>query len=251
VILDNARDSDQVRPLLPGSGGSTTVITSRSQLRGLVAREGARRIGLDQLEPGESEALLATALAAHGVRHDPAALAELAQRCGHLPLALSIAAERASREPEAGLFELIDELRTEQERLDALDVGDESADVRAVFAWSYQALDADSAQLFRLLGLHPGPDLSRPAAAALAGTTTAEVRRRLDRLVDSSLLQQRMAGPLRATRPAPYLRGRAGRAPRRAGRPADRPGPAVRLVRRVRLQRQPRDPADPVDRRGP
>jgi hypothetical protein len=63
-----------------------------------------------------------------------------------------------------------------------------------VFAWSYQALDADSAQLFRLLGLHPGPDLSRPAAAALAGTTTAEVRRRLDRLVDSSLLQQRMAG---------------------------------------------------------
>jgi DNA-binding SARP family transcriptional activator/tetratricopeptide (TPR) repeat protein len=194
VILDNARDSDQVRPLLPGSGGSTTLITSRSQLRGLVAREGAHRIGLDQLEPDESESLLATALAAHGVRHDPAALAELAQRCGHLPLALSIAAERASREPEAGLFELIDELRTEQERLDALDVGDESADVRAVFAWSYQALDADSAQLFRLLGLHPGPDLSRPAAATLAGTTTAEVRRRLDRLVDSSLLQQRKAG---------------------------------------------------------
>ncbi len=194
VILDNARDSEQVRPLLPGSGDSMTVITSRSQLRGLVAREGAHRIALDQLEAAESEALLAAALAAHGVRHHPAALAELAERCGHLPLALSIAAERASREPGAGLLQLIDELRTERERLDALDVGDESADIRAVFAWSYLALDADSARMFRLLGLHPGPDLSRPAAAALAGITPAEARRWLDRLVDSSLLQQRKAG---------------------------------------------------------
>jgi DNA-binding SARP family transcriptional activator len=194
VILDNARDADQVRPLLPGTGRSRVVVTSRSQLRGLVAREGAARVGLDQLDPAESVALLTAALRAHGSADAASTLTELAGLCGHLPLALAVAAERASGQPDLELGELVAELREEQERLDALDVGEESASLRAVFAWSYQALDPEVAAMFRLLGLHPGSDLSLPGAAALAGTTASRVRRLLDRLVDSNLVQQRRPG---------------------------------------------------------
>jgi DNA-binding SARP family transcriptional activator/tetratricopeptide (TPR) repeat protein len=194
VILDNVRDADQVRPLLPGSGRSVVVVTSRSQLRGLVAREGARRLRLDQLDPAESRAFLQTALGGVPAPDDRGAVAELAELCGHLPLALSIAAERVGRGPELGLTELVEDLRAESDRLDALDSGEESADLRAVFAWSYRALDDAAARMFRLLGLHAGSDLIRPAAAALAAVSSAEARRLLDRLVDSSLLQQRRAG---------------------------------------------------------
>src|SRR5690606_19105429 len=138
-------------------GPSMVLATSRSQLRGLVAREGAARLHLEPLSPAESQDLLAAVMAERAVPHDPADLADLAARCGRLPLALAIAAERASRSPDGGLRDLIDELRTEQERLDALDAGEASTDVRAVFAWSYRALDVETARAFRLLGLHPGP----------------------------------------------------------------------------------------------
>jgi DNA-binding SARP family transcriptional activator/tetratricopeptide (TPR) repeat protein len=194
VILDNAREADQVRPLLPGTGHSRVVITSRSQLRGLVAREGAARVGLDQFDPAESVDLLEGVRDERGIAGDESTLVELARLCGHLPLALAVAAERASRQPDLDLGELVAELREEQERLDALDVGEESANLRAVFAWSYRALDPQVASMFRLLGLHPGSDLSLRGAAALAGITTSLVRRLLDRLVDSNLVQQRRPG---------------------------------------------------------
>jgi DNA-binding SARP family transcriptional activator/tetratricopeptide (TPR) repeat protein len=194
VILDNAHDADHVRPLLPGTGQSRVVVTSRSQLRGLVAREGAARVGLDQLDPAESVDLLEGVLAERGIAGDESSVAELGQLCGHLPLALAVAAERASRQPDLELGELVAELREERERLDALDLGEESASLRAVFAWSYQALDPDVAAMFRLLGLYPASDLSLPGAAALAGTATSRVRRLLDRLVDGNLLQQRRPG---------------------------------------------------------
>lgn len=190
VVLDNARDADQVRPLLPGSG-SMVLVTSRGQLRGLAAREGARRIALDTLSAEESVALLDARLTEQGVTRHPAGLAELARLCGYLPLALVIAAERAGRYDD-GLAVVIEDLENERDRLSALDADDgDDTSLRAVFSWSYQALDPDTARLFRLLGLPRGTDISAEAAAALAGTTTAVARRLLDRLVDLSLVEQR------------------------------------------------------------
>ncbi|UYM06340.1 AfsR/SARP family transcriptional regulator [Solicola gregarius] len=191
VILDNARDADQVRPLLPGAGSSAVIITSRNQLRSLVAREGAARQTLDQLDLDESTALLTGSLDRAGVAYDPSDLRRLADRCGHLPLALAIAAEHASRQPHAGLAALIEELDAQGTRLDVLDAGDDAANLRMVFAWSYRAHDDDTARMFRLLGLQPSLDVGIGAAAALAGVSPVGARRHLDRLVDSNLLLQR------------------------------------------------------------
>lgn len=197
LLLDNARDAEQVRPLLPATG--LVLITSRSRLRGLTAR----RIVLDQLDVAESEAFLAAALrlpAGSGRAQYQAELAELAELCGHLPLALAIAAERAARRPGpgpvgSGLAATVAELKGQLDRLDALETGDDTAaNLRAVFSWSYQELDPDSARAFRLLGLHPGPDLSLPAAAALLGASSAEVRRLLGVLVDGHLVARRRPG---------------------------------------------------------
>lgn len=214
IVLDNARNADQVRPLLPGAGPSLVLVTSRSQLRGLVAREGARRVSLDVLAPAESMRLLASTLDAQRVSHDEAALATLAttldaarvahdepalatlaEQCGHLPLALAIAAERAGRQPDLGLGELVDELREKQDRLAVLDAGeDEATDLRAVFAWSYEALDDDTARVFRRLGLHPTADFGVPAATALTGASEARTRRLLDQLLEANLIQRRGPG---------------------------------------------------------
>lgn len=195
LVLDNARDAEQVRPLLPGAGGSMAVVTSRSQLRGLVAREGAHRIGMDVLDPDESVELLASALDAGGVAYDKESLAELARLCGQLPLALVIAAERATRDPGAGLDELLGDLHAERDRLDTLDIGeDESVSLRSVFAWSYRALGDQSAQTFRLLGLLPGTDFGIPAVAALIDEPAPRTRRLLDWLVAANLVQQRKPG---------------------------------------------------------
>jgi len=190
IVLDNVYDAEQVRPLLVGTGNSMTIVTSRSQLRGLVAREGAHRIGVEQLDPPDSVALLKAALMRSGEDPDLRGLAELADLCGHLPLALSIAAERVSRYPEAGLSELVGDLRAEQERLDALEIGDD-ADIRAVFAWSYRDLSPEPAALFRQLGEFPGTDISLQAATALSGRPTRQTRRLLDHLVGVSLVRQR------------------------------------------------------------
>lgn len=186
-VLDDARDAEQVRPLLPGSG-SMVLVTSRSQLRGLAARDGARRIGLDALPVAEAVALLRSRLVSAPTDDS---LAELADLCGRLPLALTIAAERANQQSQVGISDLIGELRDEYDRLDAFaDEGDPLADVRAVFSWSVLDLDDDSARLFLLLGLAPGPDLGIEAVAALAGLPVGATRRLMNRLVAASLVGQ-------------------------------------------------------------
>lgn len=195
VILDNARDPEQTRPLLPGEGSSLVIVTSRSQLRGLAARDGARRVSLDTLPASESAQLLAARLQQQGVRYDAVALAELTELCGHLPLALVVAAERAGRYLETSLADLVSDLRHEQLRLDALETADDPASsLRAVFSWSYQALGPDAARLFRMVALHPASEISAAAVAALAGTSTAEVTQPLDRLVEAHLLEERRPG---------------------------------------------------------
>jgi len=195
LMLDNASSADQVRPLLPGSPGCLVIVTSRSQLSGLVARDDGRRITLGMLPPREAIALLRAIIGAGRVDAEPDAAAELAGRCAYLPLALRIAAEQATARPQATLAELASELMAGQDRLDALATpdDDETTAVRAVFSWSYRQLRPPAARAFRLLGLHPGPDISIPAAAALTGATSAPViRRLLATLTSAHLLEQPM-----------------------------------------------------------
>ena len=169
VVLDNAASVEQVRPLLPGSPSCLVVVTSRDSLAGLVARHGARRLALDMLPAADAIGLLRT-LIGDRVDAEPDAAAELAAQCARLPLALRVAAELAAASPDSRLAELAGELAGEQRRLDLLDAGgDERTAVRGVFSWSYRHLPAAAARTFRLIGLHPGPDLDAYAVAALTG----------------------------------------------------------------------------------
>lgn len=193
VVLDNVATVTAVRPLLPGTGNCPTIITSRSRLSSLVARDGARRLTLDVLTDPDAVRLLQVTTDGYRCGDDPQDLTELARLCARLPLALRIAAERAARYPQHTLGELVQDLRDESGLWDLLATGDddESCGVRSVFAWSYQALPTDSAMLFRLLGLHPGPDFCTCAAAALAGLTANRTRSVLDVLVGAHLIEEK------------------------------------------------------------
>jgi DNA-binding SARP family transcriptional activator/tetratricopeptide (TPR) repeat protein len=186
IVLDNAASAEQVRPLLPGEGDCLVVVTSRSALAGLVATEGAVRISLDVLSAGESVALLASAISARRVTLEPGAAVRLAGLCGHLPLALRIAAGRAATHPHHTLADLAAELQVEHQRLDLL-AADKVTSVRAAFRWSYRTLPVAAARTFRILGLHPGTDIDAAAAAAL--TADPGVGARLDELATACLLQ--------------------------------------------------------------
>ena len=194
VLLDNARDAEQVRPLLPASPGCLVIVTSRSQLTSLVAVEGAFPLTLEVLADAEAHELLTRRLGPERVAADPGAAAELIQLCARLPLALSIAAARTASQPGLSLAGLAAELRDAPGRLDALDAGQAAANVRAVLSWSYQQLDPATARLFRLLGLHAGPDVSAAAAASMAGLALPEARRGLGELARVHLLTEHAPG---------------------------------------------------------
>jgi tetratricopeptide (TPR) repeat protein len=193
IVLDNANSAEQVRPLLPGSPTCQTVVTSRSRLSALIARHGASRIIVDLLSRTEAITLLRDIIGHARVTAEPEATAKLASQCAYLPLALRIAAERAVTHPHATLADLTGELAVERDRLDLLataDEEDETTAVRAVFSWSYHALSPEAAHAFRLLGLHAGPDISAPAAAALTDTTPTQARRLLETLVGMHLIEE-------------------------------------------------------------
>jgi tetratricopeptide (TPR) repeat protein len=169
IMLDNARSADQVRPLLPNSPTCLTLITSRSRLDSLAVREGAYRIDLDVLPYEDAVRVLARRISTERVTAEPDAVARLVERCAGLPLALSIVAARAAGQPNLPLRRLAAQLHDERERLDTLNLGERDLDVRAVLSWSYQVLSASAARLFRLLGVHPGPDIDALACGALLG----------------------------------------------------------------------------------
>jgi DNA-binding SARP family transcriptional activator/tetratricopeptide (TPR) repeat protein len=194
IVLDNARDEQQVRPLLPASAGSLVLVTSRSQLGGLAAADGARLVSLDVLTHAEAVLLLTTRIGATRAAAEPGAVDQIAELCACLPLALAVAAARAAARPRIPLTALAAELADSTARLDALDAGDPASSVRAVFSWSYQSLSEPAARMFRLLGLHPGPDTSVPAAASLAGIDEADARRLLSELTRASLLSEHRPG---------------------------------------------------------
>ncbi len=191
VVLDNAASPHQVRPLLPGSPTCVVVVTSRNQLSGLVARDGAHRLTLDVLPPEDAVTLLRCAVGHDRVDAEPEAAAEVARHCEYLPLALRIAAERAAARSHLKLADLAEELAVERDRLDVLTADDdEVTGVRAVFSWSYRMLAPEAARVFRLLGLHPGPDVGVASAAALTGSTTTAVRCQLAALTSAHLLTE-------------------------------------------------------------
>jgi DNA-binding SARP family transcriptional activator len=193
VLLDNAGSAEQVRPLLPGTDGCAAVVTSRDALAGLVARDGARRLDLDLLPLADAISLL-RALIGGRVDAEPEEAAALAACCCRLPLALRVAAELAVARPTVTLASLAAELADQQHRLDLLEAGgDPRTAVRAVFSWSMRHLDPGTARGFRLLGLHPGPDLDAYVAAALTGTSLQHAGELLDQLTRAHLIQT--AGP--------------------------------------------------------
>ncbi|MET7950425.1 tetratricopeptide repeat protein [Micromonospora sp. NPDC005324] len=190
IVVDNVSTVGQVRPLLPATPTCMAIVTSRSRLSGLVAREGASRMTLDVLSPEEAVTLLSDTIGGGRVRTEPQAAAELARRCAYLPLALRIIGERIANSPHVTLAEFVADLALVEHQLDALAVDDdELSDVRAVFSWSYQALPTETARLFRLLGLHAGSDTSASAAAALAGVSLSRSRNLLDQLTAAHLMQ--------------------------------------------------------------
>ena len=195
VLLDDALSAGQVRPLLPASPHSVTLVTSRYRLAGLLLR-GARWIYLDRLDVDASIALLAGALGAERVARDRRNAVELAELCMRLPLALSVAAARLAARPAWSLGEMVDALAEEQQRLAALTIGDDMA-VRSALDLSYDALDDATARLYRLLGLVPGETFGGDAAAALGGVPRKEARHRLGTLTDANLLTDTAGGRYR------------------------------------------------------
>jgi DNA-binding SARP family transcriptional activator/Tfp pilus assembly protein PilF len=183
ILLDNARDAAQVRPLLPGGPGCLVLVTSRCRLTGLVVNEGARPLTLDLLTMPEARELVARRLG-------PVPSDELITLCARLPLALSIATARAASSAATSLDVVIEELRDVAGRLDGLETGDAASSVRAVLSWSYRQLSDAAAHMFRVLGLHPGPGIRVATAASAAAVPVARARGLLRELDDAHLITE-------------------------------------------------------------
>jgi tetratricopeptide (TPR) repeat protein len=193
VVLDNAGSPEQVRPLLPGSSSCFVLVTSRDSLAGLIARHGAHRVELDVLSTEDASVLLRS-LVGRRAEAEPAATSVLAELCSRLPLALRVAAELVAERPAATLAELAADLADQRHLLDVLDAGaDEGTGVRSVFSWSYRHLNADTARMFRLLGINPGGNIEARAAGALAGDPVG-AGRLLDQLARAHLVQRTGSG---------------------------------------------------------
>jgi tetratricopeptide (TPR) repeat protein/transcriptional regulator with XRE-family HTH domain len=190
IVLDNAAAVEQVRPLLPGSAGCLVLVTSRYRLTALTVVDGARPLPLDLLTVDEAGDLLAGRLGAGRLTAEPGAARVLIDACARLPLALSIVAARAASNPRFTLASLGAEL-TGSNGLDVLDGGDAATDLRSVLSWSYERLTPAAARMFRLMGLHPGPDVSAAAASSLAGT---DARPMLADLTRANLLIEHTPG---------------------------------------------------------
>ena len=189
VVLDNAASVAQVRPLIPASAGCLVLVTSRRRLKGL---DDAYPVPLDVLPPADARALLSTVAGSPGEPADDPNLADIAEQCGRLPLALRMAAALLRHRPAWTARHLAELLRDQNHRIAALTDGDR--DLGTVFGLSYHQLSDPQRETFRRLGLVPGPDFDAAAIAALTGTAPATAGRMLEELVDHNLLQQPSAG---------------------------------------------------------
>ncbi|WUH89566.1 tetratricopeptide repeat protein [Streptomyces sp. NBC_00433] len=197
LVLDNARDTAQVVPLLPGGAACSVLVTSRRQLTGLITAHGARPLPLDVLPEDEARQLLARHLGPGRLHLEPEAAATVLTCCAGLPLALGIAAACAVTHPGPSLTALATELGDTAHRLDALDGGEPQADLRAVLSWSRHALSPDAADVLGLLAIAPGPDITAAAAASLLALPPAATRALLRELDRAHLIQLHAPGRYR------------------------------------------------------
>ncbi|HEV3361093.1 MAG TPA: BTAD domain-containing putative transcriptional regulator [Pseudonocardiaceae bacterium] len=194
VVLDNAADADQVRPLLPAGAGCFVLVTSRQRLDGLIAMDAARRITLDVLDIGEAVALLGRIIGEDRILAEPQAAFELARADACLPLALRISAAQLIIEPDTSIADYLVQLR-ERGMLTGLAIADdERRAVRAAFDLSYAALKPDVRQAFRLLGLVPGPTVTAGSLAPMANCTLGQAESLLDQLAAAHLVEEGAPG---------------------------------------------------------
>jgi len=193
VVADNARDSAHVRALLPGTPGSAVLVTSRSSLGGLAAAKGARLLGLNVLTGNDAAELLAARLGHDRVAAEPQAVAELTRLSGRLPLALAVVATRAALSGWP-LTVLAGQLADARQQFALLSLDHAAVDMRAVFSWCCRQLSAESAQMLRLLAVHPGPDISVPVAASMAGVPAPRAQELLRELEQASLAAEHEPG---------------------------------------------------------
>jgi transcriptional regulator with XRE-family HTH domain len=192
LVLDDAASSEQVRPLLPGSGGCLVLVTSR---RRLTALDDARAVSLDTLPPGQAAALLVRLAARPGLSPADPAVAELTRLCGCLPLAIGMVARQLHHHPAWSPAGRAAELAAAVDRLELM--ATENLSVAAAFNMSYTSLTPGQQRLFRRLGLHPGTDIDGYAAAALDGTDLSAARRGLEALYDQYLIAEPAQGRYR------------------------------------------------------
>jgi DNA-binding SARP family transcriptional activator len=194
IVLDNARDAAQVRPLLPGGAGSLVLVTSRSGLADLVALDGASAVTLRVLTEPEAREMVARRLGPARAAADPAATGQLIDACARLPLALAVATALIATRPAQSLTAVADHLIRAADRLNVLSTAEATTDLRAVFCWSYRALSPPTARLFRLLARHPGAEITAATAARLAGIPLALAGEALTELAEVNLVDEQAPG---------------------------------------------------------
>ncbi|KAB1922928.1 tetratricopeptide repeat protein [Micromonospora noduli] len=190
VVLDNARDAAQVRPLLPGNPSCLVVVTSRNRLTGLVVNEGAQPVSLGMLTEVEAHELLTRRLGVARVVQDAEAVDQIIRRCAGLPLALAIVAARAATDAQLSIEVLAGRLGSGGD-LDVLAGDDPRSDLRTVLSGSYRALSPEHARLFRLLGLHHGLEMTVSTCASLGGLPLDQTSRLLADLVAVHMVERR------------------------------------------------------------
>lgn len=191
ILLDNAESAEQIRDLLPGPSRNLVLITSRNKLSGLPSAGGTHRLTLGVLSEAEALDLLRAAAGSARIDAEPGEAAALVRLCGYLPLAVRIAAEKISSNPETSLRELVAVLTDERGRLKALQADDdEMSSVRGVFSWSYHSLAPALARTFRYLGMLPGSSIDVRATAALLDRSHTEAAASLQGLYEQNLLEK-------------------------------------------------------------
>ncbi|MFB9658985.1 BTAD domain-containing putative transcriptional regulator [Glycomyces mayteni] len=190
LVLDNARDAAQVRPLLPSAPGSFTVVTSRDRLSALDAGEGADTVSLNLMSEADAWSLLVRRIGLTRALAEEAPVRRIVAACGRLPLALTLIGAWAARHPGFSIASLADRLDQTTNVFKILADTDPASDPRSVFACSYQELGSRAAQAFRLFGLHPGAEATPAAMASLMGAPAAEAEAALEELADVHLVEQ-------------------------------------------------------------
>jgi hypothetical protein len=194
IVLDNARDVAQVRPLLPAGPGCLVITTSRNPLAALAMTEGARLLTLNLPGVPTAKETLERRLGAGRVAAEPEAVDEIIQRCGRLPLALAIVSARAAAHPSFTLASIAADLRRTHGRLDAFSTAGVADDARTVFSWSYRRLSPPACRLFRLLSLRPASEITAGAAASLLGAPPGEANRLMTELTSTALITEHRPG---------------------------------------------------------